>query len=588
MIHCLADNIHSPFGNTTADNFAALRRGAQRPTLHRLPGVPEPLCAALWPEGAIEARYAALYGDPEGLSRFEQLALLSIRAALAQTELDVSAPDCLLLLSTTKANVRWLAAAPQSFAPRTGTLGETAAVIARHAGFSTVPVVVSNACISGAHALLLAARLLRQKAYRHVVVCGVDEQSPFIAAGFQSFRALSLAPCRPFDAARDGLNLGEAAATLVLSSDPPRRAVETPRAVLDWCLVSGAVRNDANHISGPSRTGEGAFRALRATLPPDVSRLAFVSAHGTATPYNDEMESRAFSRAALSALPVAAYKGLFGHTMGAAGVLETLLSFRAVEAGCVPPVQGFAQLGVTCPVSVSAVERPTHRRELVKMLSGFGGCNAALHFAPAPDVADAPRGFVERDWTPVAEVRLTSATCSVDGETLPLSATGEALLAAIYAEFIGGYPKFHKMDPLSRLGFVASELLLAAVRRKGHHLDENTAVVLVGHSGSQAADTRFQRTIAAPDNYYPSPAVFVYTLPNIATGEIAIRNGFHGETAYFALPAFEADRVRRLVCTAGTDPETTALVGGWIECPTADHFEAHLHCYLPQAAALRP
>ena len=97
-----------------------------------------------------------------------------------------------------------------------------------------------------------------------------------------------------------------------------------------------------------------------------------------------------------------------------------------------------------------------------------------------------------------------------------------------------------------------------------------------------------QRTIADPDNYYPSPAVFVYTLPNIATGEIAIRNGFHGETAYFALPAFEADRVRRLVCTAGTDPETTALVGGWIECPTADRFEAHLHCYLPQAPSPRP
>jgi len=121
----------------------------------------------------------------------------------------------------------------------------------------------------------------------------------------------------------------------------------------------------------------------------------------------------------------------------------------------VPPWRGFAQLGVPRPVSVSAVERPTQRREFMKMLSGFGGCNAALHFAPAPDVADAPRGFVERNWTPVAEVRLTSTTCSVDGETLPLSATGEALLAAIYAEFIGGYPKFHKMDPLSRLGFVA-------------------------------------------------------------------------------------------------------------------------------------
>ena len=105
-----------------------------------------------------------------------------------------------------------------------------------------------------------------------------------------------------------------------------------------------------------------------------------VGVHGTATLYNDEMESVALARAGLSDLPVAAFKACFGHTMGAAGVLESILCMRAISAGILPPTPGFSTLGVSFPVNVCAEPRPTSKRAFVKMLSGFGGCNAAMLF----------------------------------------------------------------------------------------------------------------------------------------------------------------------------------------------------------------
>ena len=137
--------------------------------------------------------------------------------------------------------------------------------------------------------------------------------------------------------------------------------------------------NDANHISGPSRTGEGSYRCLQA-LDIDKVELAFVSVHGTSTLYNDEMESIALDRAGLSEVPMFSLKGIYGHTMGAAGVLETILSMQAVEHGVVYGTRGFDTLGVSRQVSVSAEMRTTDKQSFVKLLSGFGGCNAAMKF----------------------------------------------------------------------------------------------------------------------------------------------------------------------------------------------------------------
>jgi 3-oxoacyl-[acyl-carrier-protein] synthase-1 len=149
----------------------------------------------------------------------------------------------------------------------------------------------------------------------------------------------------------------------------------------DWCLLRGAIRNDANHISGPSRTGEGSFRALRAALgyfPSD--ELALVSVHGTSTAYNDEMESIALDRAGLGSVPVNSLKGYYGHTMGAAGILESILSMASIDDGKVLGTRGYSRCGVSCPVDMSPVPRKTDKKAFVKLLSGFGGCNAAALF----------------------------------------------------------------------------------------------------------------------------------------------------------------------------------------------------------------
>lgn len=195
-------------------------------------------------------------------------------------------------------------------------------------------------------------------------------QSRFIVTGFQSLKALSLNPCKPFDADREGLNVGEAAAAMVLSVSKSA-----------WEIVDGAVRNDANHISGPSRTGEGSYNALRYVLEGvSADELAFVNVHGTATRYNDQMEAIALNRAGLQDVPVNALKGIFGHTMGAAGILESIVSMKACDAGLVLPTQGFSQMGVEPAVNVSAQERKTDKKAFVKLLSGFGGVNGALLF----------------------------------------------------------------------------------------------------------------------------------------------------------------------------------------------------------------
>ena len=136
-------------------------------------------------------------------------------------------------------------------------LGQSASLVARYFGNPNQPVVVCNACISGVCAQIEAMRALRSGRYDCAVVVGADEQSPFIISGFLSFKALTDTPCRPFDKDRTGLNLGECAATVVL------QAADAPAG---WVLECGSIRNDANHISGPSRTGEGSYLALMEVL----------------------------------------------------------------------------------------------------------------------------------------------------------------------------------------------------------------------------------------------------------------------------------------------------------------------------------
>jgi len=192
-----------------------------------------------------------------------------------------------------------------------------------------------------------------------------------VVSGFQSFKALSLQVCKPFDAQRDGLNLGEGAATLILSLKEETTG--------DIEIFSGASANDANHISGPSRTGEGLHRAIEKALQNiDKKQIAFINAHGTATPFNDEMEAIAFSRSQIENVPINSYKAYFGHTLGAAGIMETALSACALKQNIIFSSLGFNELGVTVSLNMNTNLSATKEHYCLKTASGFGGCNAAL------------------------------------------------------------------------------------------------------------------------------------------------------------------------------------------------------------------
>lgn len=375
MIVKIADNIVSPLGLTSEENYQAVKAG--RSELKRYEGkwdIPETFVASLLQREKVEAETERL-GLGNDFTFFEKAVILSITKALENTDIDAASEKVLFVFSTTKGNVFLLDKNQKVFPEERVLLGVAAKVITDYFHNPNTPIVVSNACISGVCAQIEAMRNLQSYNFETVIVAGADIQSSFIISGFQSFKALSSGPCKPFDANRHGLNLGDAAATIIYTSK------ENPSSD-EWVAVKGAIRNDANHISGPSREGEGSFRALRAVLKDfDKEKIAFINAHGTATPYNDEMESIAIERAGLSQVPVNALKGYYGHTMGAAGVLESILSMRAIDDANILATKGFDHIGVTHPLVLSNENKLTDKKAFIKLLSGFGGCNAAILFA---------------------------------------------------------------------------------------------------------------------------------------------------------------------------------------------------------------
>jgi 3-oxoacyl-[acyl-carrier-protein] synthase II len=209
-----------------------------------------------------------------------------------------------------------------------------------------------------------------------VFVVGVDHLSAFVVAGFTALKALDPKGCRPFDRDRCGLSPGEAGAAIVLV-----RANRAPPVAIRIHGWGGS--NDANHLTGPSRDGSGLALAIRRAL--ETARLqpqdiAYVNAHGTGTPYNDAMESLAL-RAVFGepCPPVSGAKGMLGHTLGAAGVVETILCVLAMQERLLPGTPGLAMPAEGAPASLLREPRAVARlNHVLKLNTGFGGVNGAL------------------------------------------------------------------------------------------------------------------------------------------------------------------------------------------------------------------
>lgn len=586
MLKVVSTNIVSPLGMSSQENWRAVMQG--RSALRRLEnykGIPLPFVASVFTPEQVEKLAV------EGFTRFESLAIRSITEALTHTDLDVHGERTIFILSTTKADVEELGFA----AERDGDYHRpalSAQRIAEHVGIGGGAIVCCNACISGVSAQILADRLISAGYYDNAVVCGADLVSSFTASGFLSFKSLSNEACRPFDADRQGLNLGEAAATIVFTRADSLRDG-------DWLFERGEMDNDAFHLSTPAPSGEGARRVLETVMRDrDASELAFVSAHGTATMFNDQMESVAIEKAGLSSVPLTALKGWFGHTLGASGVLEVILGMMAVSESVVLPLRGFREIGVSGKVNLSPELRATDKNSFLKMISGFGGCNAAALYrrvregmeretAPGLEKAAHSKGETAPELKGTAHlmgeaapglkelhrVHILPDGVTLDGRPLPVQSQGAGLLSEIYRKYVGDYPKYHKMDALSRLAFLATELLLS---RGDVPQDSERATILFNRTSSVVADLCHLGSIAKPGEFYPSPSVFLGTLPNIATGEIAIRHGYTGETSLYITDFRDEALMKKVVSSSFSMGGFRSLICGFVDCDRGDSFEADL------------
>ena len=368
-IYRYADSIVSPLGVTTDQNWNAMVEGRCGIERHEgLSGFPDSFWGALVPNQTL-----CDYPELKQFTKFEKLMIVAALQVQLQTGIDFSSPDVVFIIASTKGNIDLIdPEQPHSYANNRVFIWESGRLILEYFKNPNRPIVISQACISGISALLVGMEMLQQPCYKFAVVIGADIFSRFTFSGFSSLLALAPERCRPFDAKRQGLNLGEAAACMMLGNRAPEKGAS------GVTLRYGVVSNDAHHLSAPSRTGEGLYRAIMSCLLHTGYIPDFINAHGTATQFNDQMEAVAIARSGLSSLPVTACKGYLGHTLGAAGIVDTILSARCMEEGVLLPVMGFDELGVSEPICVQTVLEKRILRSCLKIAAGFGGCNAAL------------------------------------------------------------------------------------------------------------------------------------------------------------------------------------------------------------------
>ena len=287
-----------------------------------------------------------------------------------------------LVLSTTKAD---MAEFERLFADR-GKPGRglfnpylLARQLASDLGIRGPVLAVSGACASGLLAIIHAARMLLRNSVEFAVVVGVDILSDFVLSGFSSLSALDSRPCRPFDENRRGLSLGEGAGAVVVAR--AETATHSGRGLAD--IRGWGVANDARHITAPSETANGLTLALRNALgmarlnPGDIH---YVNAHGTGTVQNDAMEARAIDNVFGSVSPpVSSMKGYFGHTLGAAGIVEAVLTIVAIQNRTIPGSLGLEKPGIPQPLKLNAQHSPCETLNYAATVkSGFGGISAAV------------------------------------------------------------------------------------------------------------------------------------------------------------------------------------------------------------------
>ena len=365
-------NCVTPLGFNVDSNWRAISEGKSGVALHKIIDNQDAFYASMIDSEKLNEEFNKFFAQNEhhSFTRLEKMLLLSLQPLLHKHK---PSEDTAFILSTTKGNISLLK--KQTDLPEGVYLSKLAEKIARFLGFKTQPIVVSNACVSGVMAIAVAKNMIQTGRYKDAFVIAGDELSEFVISGFNSFQAIGSGPCQPYDKNRNGINIGEAAAAAYITSEPSEKGKTAFKVLGDSAI------NDANHISGPSRTGDGLYTSIQnAMTEAQVSseQIDFISAHGTATLYNDEMEAIAFNRMELQNAPLNSMKGYYGHCLGASGLLESIISMESALHSTLVPSKNFEEMGVSQPLNIIKENQTASIRYILKTASGFGGCNAAI------------------------------------------------------------------------------------------------------------------------------------------------------------------------------------------------------------------
>lgn len=371
-IYITETNCITPLGFDVETNIEAILRGDSGIQLHNdVSLMPNSFYASIISDEDINNAFTEVSSKTK-YSRLEKMMILALEPIIKNSKVELNSKTG-FILSTTKGNITALQNnSEESF--NNAHLDVLAKNVAGFFGFQTQPIVVSNACVSGILSVSVAKRMIQSELYDNIFVVAGDEVSEFVLSGFNAFQAMSELPCKPYSKNRTGVSLGEATAAVLVSAEAKKAKIK---------VIGDSSINDANHISGPSRTGEGLFRSIQNALKEakiEANKLDYISAHGTATPYNDEMEAIALNRLGLQNVRVNSLKGFYGHTLGASGLLETVISIESANRNMLFESKGFDEIGVGEVVNVIEKNEEATIEYFLKTASGFGGCNTAVVF----------------------------------------------------------------------------------------------------------------------------------------------------------------------------------------------------------------
>jgi 3-oxoacyl-[acyl-carrier-protein] synthase-1 len=367
-------NCVTPLGFDVESNWKALLEGKSGVALHKVIDNHDAFFVSKIDSEKLEIEFKRFFDSAQNdnFTRLEKMFLLSLKPLVERHSIT---EQTAFILSTTKGNISLLK--NETTLPEGVYLSNLAQKLANFFGFKTKPIVVSNACVSGVMAISVAKNMIQAGRYKDAFVVAGDEISEFVISGFNSFQAIGSEPCKPYDKNRNGINLGEATAavyiTLELNQNEKFR----------FKVLGDSAINDANHISGPSRTGDGLFASVQNAMKEanvSAKQIDFISAHGTATLYNDEMEAIAFNRMDLQNVPLNSMKGYYGHCLGASGLLESIISMEAALQNTLIPSKNFEEIGISQDLNIIKQNQSAEIKYILKTASGFGGCNAAIVF----------------------------------------------------------------------------------------------------------------------------------------------------------------------------------------------------------------